>query len=172
MEKLALWWKKRSPRDRRAILFLSVVLPIILFWYLVTIPLQDALKMNKRVLSTRRQESAEVQKLLQEYSALHDQIDGIEFKASSSVVPELEQAFANLLGSDTRPILNRTNVVIFGKSQPAAHVRVNESHPQEMWRILQLVASSAVYISEIEISASEKKNEFSASIKAWLPNRE
>jgi len=168
MEKVTLWWRGRSPRDRRAMLVLGVVMPMLLFWYLITVPLQDRLKMAQRVLETRRSEATDVQRLLQEYSMRKSQLAGFEFKADASVVPELEQVFRELTASDTRPVLNRANIVIFGKSQPAAHILVNEAHPQSFWKAFELLASSGVYIAELEITATAKTNVLSAACKAWL----
>jgi type II secretory pathway component PulM len=171
MERLKLWWQKRSIRDRRALLVLGVVLPVVLFWYLVTVPLQEDLQLAGRVLETRREEAAEVQKLLQEYAMLKAQLEGVEFKASSAVVSELEKSFKALTASDSLPVLNRSRVVIFGKNQPAAQVRIEKAHPQRFWQLLSLVASSGVYLAEFDISASEADNAFSASLKAWLPEK-
>ncbi len=171
MEKLKLWWQKRPQRDRRALTVLGLVVPVILFWYLVTVPLQDRLKMAARVLETRRAEATEVQKLLQEFVMLKGQLEGVEFKADSSVTAQLEQAFREVVASDSRPILNRTSIVIFGKSQPAAHIRLEKAQPQTFWQTCRQIASSGVYISELDLSADNKTNEFSASLKAWLPAR-
>jgi type II secretory pathway component PulM len=126
MEKIKLWWQKRTPRDRRAIVVLAIVLPVILFWYLITVPMQDRLQMAQRILQTRREEAMQVQKLLQEYSILKSQLDGVEFKASPRVVTKLEESFSQLSASETRPLLNRTNIVIFGQNQPAAQIRVSK----------------------------------------------
>lgn len=171
MEKLMLWWQKRSQRDRRALIVFAIVVPAILFWYLVTVPLQDRLKMAKRVLATRRAEAAEVQKLLQEFVILKGQLQGIEFKAEPSVTARLEQAFKEVVASNTRLLLNRASIVIFGKSQPAAHIRLEKAHPQTLWKMCRQIASSGVYISEFDLSSDSKTNEFSASLKAWLPAR-
>lgn len=169
MEKLKFWWQKRPQRDRRALALLGLVVPVILFWYLVTVPLQDRLKMAQRVLETRRNEATEVQKLLQEYVILKGQLEGVEFKAEPAVVSELEQSFRALSASDTRPVLNRSSIVIFGKSQPAAQIRLEKAHPATLWQMLEQVASSGVYLSEFELTATEKENQFSAALKAWLP---
>ncbi|GAB4273707.1 MAG: hypothetical protein Kow0029_13520 [Candidatus Rifleibacteriota bacterium] len=171
MEKLRLWWKKRSIRDRRAIMVLAIVLPAILFWYLVTVPLQDRLKMARRVLETRRDQAKELQKQLQEYSFLKARLDGVEFKASSDVVSEVERVFDSMSASQTRPVLNRTNIVIFGKNQPGVHLRFDSVPPQDFWRALGLIASSGVYVSELEFSSDERQNSFSGILKAWLPEK-
>ncbi len=147
MEKLNLWWQKRSTRDRRALLLLGVVLPVVLFWYLITVPFQEELQLARRVLETRREEAAEVQKLLQEYAMLKTQLDGVEFKASPGVVAELEKSIKTLSASDSMPVLNRSRVVIFGKSKPAAQVRIEKARPQTLWQLLSLVASSGVYLA-------------------------
>ena len=63
MEKLKLWWFARNPRDRRALLVLGVVVPVILFWYLVTRPLEDRLKLAHRVLETSRAQALDLQKV-------------------------------------------------------------------------------------------------------------
>lgn len=171
MEKLSLWWQKRSVRDRRAIVVLAVVVPVILFWYLVTIPLQDRLKLAHRVLETRREEASEVQKLLQEYSLLNSQLRGVEFKSSPVIVPQLEQAFKEISASEATPILNRANVQIFGKAQPGAGIRIESAQPREFWNMMRLIASSGVYIAEFDVSANPKGNELSAALKAWLPDK-
>lgn len=171
METVRIWWKTRSPRDRRALTILSLVVPVILCWYLVTLPLLDRREVARRVLETRRNEAVEVQKLLQEYALLRMQIDGSEFKASASVVSELEQLFNTLPASAARPLLNRANVVISGKNQPAAHLRIDKAKPRDFWQLLAVVASSGVCLAEFEISASERANEFAATLKAWLPEK-
>ncbi|MEW6709167.1 MAG: type II secretion system protein GspM [Candidatus Riflebacteria bacterium] len=169
MEKLILWWQKRPARDRRALSVLGLVLPVVLFWYLVTMPLQDRLKMAQRVLETRRNEATEVQKLLQEYALLKSQLDGYEFKADSAVVPELEQVFRGLNASDSYPVLSRARISIFGKDQPAAQVRLDCAHPQTFWNLLSIVASSGVYLAEFEVTGDDRHNQLSAQLKAWLP---
>lgn len=169
MEKLKLWWKQRSSRDQRAMVILLLVLPAVLFWYLLTMPLLERREIAQRVLETRRNEAAEVQKLLHDYSLLRQQVSGIEFKASASVIPALENAFRSLPASDTRPMLNRANVMIFGRNQPAAHIVVDRAQPVEFWRILEVIASSGVYLAEFEVTASEKQNEFNSTLKAWSP---
>lgn len=45
-----IWWQARNPRDRRALLILAVVVPVVLFWFFVTRPLEDRLKLSRRVL--------------------------------------------------------------------------------------------------------------------------
>lgn len=171
MEKVILWWKKRSLRDRRALFVLALVLPTILFWYMVTIPLQDRLQMARRVLQTRRNEAAEVQKLLQEYVILKGQLEGVEFKADDNVVPLLERSLRAMNASDSQPILNRGNVVIFGKRQPAAGIRLESAQPKTLWEFFGIMASAGVYLAEFELAASPKINEFSVAIKAWLPSQ-
>ncbi|GEM_PF-1671680 len=171
MEKLILWWQKRPVRDRRALSILALVLPVVLFWYLVTVPLQDRLKMAQRVLETRRNEATEVQKLLQEYALLKAQLDGYEFKADSAVVPELEQVFRGLNASDSYPVLSRIRINIFGKDQPAAQIRLDGAHPQTFWNLLNIVASSGVYLAEFEVTGDERRNQLSTRFKAWLPAR-
>lgn len=171
MEKMILWWKKRPQRDRRALSLLGLVVPAILFWYLVTVPLQDRRQMARRVLETRRNEATEVQKLLQEYSMLKGQLEGVEFKAADNVVPQLEQSLRYMIASDSRPVLNRSTVVIFGKSQPAAAIRIDAAQPPTLWEFFGLVASSGVYLAEFELTADQKNNNFSAALKAWLPSR-
>ncbi|MFZ5952923.1 MAG: type II secretion system protein GspM [Candidatus Rifleibacteriota bacterium] len=171
MEKLNLWWQKRPIRDRRALSVLAIFLPVILCWYLVTVPLQDRLKMAQRVLETRRNEATEVQKLLQEYALLKAQLDGYEFKADNAVVPELEQAFRELNASDSYPVLSRARISIFGKDQPAAQVRLDAAQPQTFWNLLSLVASSGVYLAEFEVTGDDRRNQLSTQFKAWLPAR-
>jgi hypothetical protein len=171
MEKMNLWWQKRSVRDRRAIVVLAVVVPVILFWYFVTVPLQERLKMAHRVLETRRSEASEVQKLLQEYSLLRAQLQGVEFRSSPVIVPQLEQTFNGISASESVPVLNRANVQIFGKAQPGASIRIEKAQPRQFWNLLRLIASSGVYIAEFDISATPQKNELSAALKAWLPDK-
>jgi hypothetical protein len=114
----------------------------------------------------------QVQKLLQEYSILKSQLDGVEFKASPRVVTKLEESFSQLSASETRPLLNRTNIVIFGQNQPAAQIRVSKALPKDFWKILSLIASSGVYLAEFDLSSSEPEHQFSASFKAWLPKQQ
>jgi hypothetical protein len=163
------WWYKCSLRDRRAMTVLMVVLPVILFWYLVTVPLQERLQVARRVLATRRDQAAEVQKLLQKYRFLESQLEGVEFKADDTVVAELEKAFNRLKATDTRPLLNRSNVVIFSTRQPAARVQLKEALPTTLWETLSAISSTGVYLSQFELQAANKKNRFNLNLKAWLP---
>lgn len=170
MEAMRIWWSSRSSRDRRAMVVFLLVVPVILFWYLVTLPLQDRLEVARRVLTTRRAEADEVQKLLQEYAVLQQQANTTAVKASAAVVSTLEQAFSGLPDSG-RPALNRANVVVFGENRPGAHVRAEGLPPHHLWNLLEVIASSGVCLSEFEISAAEQANSFSLSIKAWLPEK-
>ena len=169
MGKLKSWWNNCSIRDRRAIAVLMVVLPVILFWYLVTVPLQERLQVARRVLKTRRDQAVEVQKLLQKYRFLESQLEGVEFKADDAVVAELEKAFNQMNASDTRPVLNRSNVVIFSTRQPAARVQLKEALPATLWETLSAMSSTGVYLAQFELEAANKKNRFNLNLKAWLP---
>ena len=169
MEKLNLWWKKRSIRDRRAIVLLLIIMPAILFWYMITIPLEDRLKMSDRVLKICRKEANEVQDLLQKYMQLKQNAESIKIESSPIIVTKMEQILKKVSASGPRPILNRTNINILGQRQPAAHIRLDAVHPSVFWQTTKLLASNNVNIAELNISTNPKTNKISASIKAWLP---
>ncbi|HNX75920.1 MAG TPA: type II secretion system protein GspM [Candidatus Rifleibacterium sp.] len=167
MEKVKQWWLARNPRDRRALLVLLAVVPAILFWYLVTRPLEDRLKLAHRVLETSRTQAGDLQKKLSDYAVLHARAAGQQVTASQTIVTALESAFRALPPEVASPTLNRTTLTILGKSQPAAQVSIDRVSPAHAWQILAAIASVGVNVAELDLSSDPAKNLLSASFKAW-----
>lgn len=167
MEKVRNWWHARSNRDRRALIILAVVVPALLFWYFVSRPLEDRLKLSRRVLETSRNQAEELQKKLSEFAELRARAASLEVAASQEVVTSLEKAFRSLPSEIASPTLNRTTLTILGKRQPAAQVSFDRAEPAQAWRIFEAIASVGVNIAELELTSDPKKNQLSAQIKAW-----
>lgn len=167
METIKIWWQARSSRDRRALLVLAVVVPIILFWYMVTRPLEDRLKLAHRILETSRKQATDLQEKLEAFAELKARASGLEVTASPQVVTALEQAFKVLPPEVASPTLNRTTITILGKRQPAAQISIDRVAPAHFWQILHVVASTGVNLAEFELTADSNRNEISAQLKAW-----
>ncbi|NCB40140.1 MAG: hypothetical protein EOM80_15375 [Erysipelotrichia bacterium] len=169
MEALKRWWQSRTERDRRALMLLAVVVPLIMFWYLITRPLQDRLLLARRVLDTSRTQAEDFKKRLQNYAELRARAAGLELSASPQVITLLEETFKNLPDNAEKPLLNRTNITIFGKRQPAAQILLDNVHPQSFWQTMQMLALKRVNLAEIELTSAAGKNRISAQMKAWMP---
>lgn len=167
MEALKSWWNARSPRDRRALLILVAAVTVILFWYLVTRPLEDRLRLARRVVETGRTQARDFQKQLEEYARLKIHAASLELTTSQEVVTNLEKAFRELPSDVASPTLNRTTITILGKRQPAAQISIDQVSPAHAWQILQAVASAGVNVAELELISEPAKNNFSAHLKAW-----
>lgn len=168
MEKIKLWWLARSARDRRALTLLLVAVPAIFFWYFVTRPLADRLKLAHRILETSRAQALDLQEKLNEFASLQAQALSLETTAASGeVMTSLETAFRSLSAEVASPTLNRTALTIFGKRQPAAQVNFERFSPAHAWKVLQSVASSGVSLADLEITSDPQKNQISLQLKAW-----
>lgn len=167
MEKLKSWWFSRKPRDRRALVVLGVVVPLILFWYLVTRPLADRLKLAHRVLETSRAQALELQKKLEEFAQLKALSDSRAQASSSEAVTALEKVFHTLPAEVASPTLNRATLTLAGRRQSAAMVTLDQVSPADAWQIFAAIASAGVNIAELEVSSDPAKNRLSASFKAW-----
>lgn len=167
MEKLKSWWFARSPRDRRALLVLVVVVPLILFWYLVTRPLADRLKLAHRVLETSRAQALDLQKKLEEFGRLKAISDSLAQAASSEAVTALEKVFHALSPEVSRPTLNRATLTLAGRRQSAALVGIDQVKPAHAWQIFAAIASAGVNVAEFDLSSDPAKNRISASFKTW-----
>jgi len=167
MEKLKLWWFARNPRDRRALLVLGVVVPVILFWYLVTRPLEDRLKLAHRVLETSRAQALDLQKKLEEFGQLKALSDSRARAASSEAVTALEKVFHALSPEVASPTLNRTTLTLAGRRQSAALVGIDGFSPAHAWQVFAALASAGVNVAEFDLSSDPAKNRLSASFKTW-----
>ncbi len=168
MEKIKLWWLARSARDRRALTLLLVAVPAIFFWYFVTRPLADRLKLAHRILETSRAQALDLQEKLNEFASLQAQALSLETTAASGeVMTSLETAFRSLSAEVASPTLNRTALTIFGKRQPAAQIGIDQALPAHVWQILAAIASAGVNVAEFDLSSDPAKNRFSASFKTW-----
>ena len=167
MEKLKSWWFSRNPRDRRALMVLGVVVPVILFWYLVTRPLEDRLKLAHRVLETSRAQALDLQKKLEEFGQLKALSDSRAQAASSEAVTVLEKVFHALRPEVASPTLNRTTLTLAGRRQSAALVGIDQAFPAHVWQILAAIASAGVNVAEFDLSSDPAKNRLSVSFKTW-----
>lgn len=167
MEKVKAWWLSRSPRDRRALMVLAVAVPVILFWYLVTRPLEDRQKLAHRLLETNRTQANDLQKKLEEYAQLSMRASGLVINASQTIVTNLESSFRAMAPEVASPTLNRTTLTILGKAQPAALVTLDRVEPAHAWHIFNAIASAGVNVAEFDITSEPQKNRLSAIIKAW-----
>lgn len=167
MEKLKAWWLARNPRDRRALTVLAVVVPVILFWYLVSRPLADRQKLAHRLLETNRAQAEDLQKKLAEYAQLSVRASGLTVNASQTIVTSLESSFRGMPPEVASPTLNRTTLTILGKAQPAALVTLDRVEPAHAWQIFAAIASAGVYVAEFDINSEPQKNLLSANFKAW-----
>lgn len=168
MEKIKLWWLARSARDRRALTLLLVAVPAILFWYFVTRPLADRLKLAHRILETSRAQALDLQEKLNEFASLQAQTLSLETTAASGeVMTSLETAFRSLPAEVASPTLNRTTLTLAGRRQSAALVGIDQALPAHAWQIFAALASAGVNVAEFDLSSDPAKNRFSASFKAW-----
>lgn len=169
METLKKWWNSRSKRDRRALGVLLLVVPVILFWYLVTRPLQDRLKLAQRVLQTSRQQAVELQQLYNEYAQLIGQVDAASLDPSSEALVVLENGMQALAEDGARPVLNRVTLNITGVSYPGAQLRLDRASPERLWQIVQILESLNMRIADLELTSDHTTNSFNANLKLWLP---
>ncbi len=167
MEKIKLWWLARSARDRRALTLLLVAVPAILFWYFVTRPLADRLKLAHRILETSRAQALDLQKKLEEFGQLKALSDSRAQAASSEAVTALERVFHALPPEVASPTLNRTTLTLAGRRQSAALVGIDQASPAHAWQVFAALASAGVNVAEFDLSSDPAKNLFSASFKAW-----
>ena len=171
MERLSLWWKNLTVRDRRALTLLGIVLPVILLWWAVTAPLKERLLLAKRVLDIKRKQAIDLQNGLFEYTTLKQKIINNETQAEVAVVAKVEQLLREAKVDDDKFLLMPVKTKIGDKFFDTVLLTFNNLHPQSAWKLLQLLYAHKSRISEYEISASPKSNTFSGKLKLWLAKK-
>ena len=169
MAALRQWWNSRSRRDRRALAVLLVVVPVILFWYLVTRPLNDRLLLARRVLHISRQQAVDLQQAYNEYAQLSGQVDAASLDPSSEVLVVLENGMRKLDNVGARPVLNRVTLNIAGVSYPGAQLRLDRATPERLWQIMQILEALNMRIADLELTSDPANNSFNTNLKLWLP---
>lgn len=161
------WWNTRSLKDRRAILVLSIAVPIILGWWGITNPLLERQSMAKRVLATKRKQAMKLVKALSEYVKAKSQIRSDVVNAEKNIMPSVEKLLQLLPTGETLPTISQVSILIAGSRQNGAEFRLNKIHPKVFWELLQLIAKSNFVVAAIELGATRDKTRFNGFIRVW-----
>lgn len=167
MDTINKWWNNRSQKDRRALLVLSVVVPIILGWWGITNPLIERQKMAKRVLETKRKQALQLVSSLSEYVKAKSQVRSDIINSENNIMPSVEKLIQLLPKGDILPEISQVSIQIAGSRQIGAEFRLYKTHPKVLWHLLQLIAKSNFIVATIELSATRDKTKFQGFIRIW-----
>lgn len=167
MERLKSWWNSKSIRDRRALSIMLVVAPAILFWWSITNPLQERIKLAQRVLATKRQQATELMNVLIEYSKIKNKVRNDIIRSDTDIMPYVEKILNKLPGNSVKPSINRASIIIGGTRQNVAVITFNKIRPEILSKLFKLIANSSLIVAKLELGTARDKSGFSGKIQVW-----
>ncbi len=168
MEKLTSWWQSRSVRDKRALVALGLFLPALMFWYFVTLPLIDRLKIQKRILTTKNTQAEEFQKLCNDLVKIRSKKSSFKLTSSPKILEEVESILNKNPEIKGKFLINRSSLFFAGKTNPAAEIRFEGMSSQSLLTGLNEIIGGGVKFSRFEIKKmGNSKNSLSGSAQIY-----
>ena len=169
MEALRLWWQKRSVRDRRALVLLAIVAPLVLGWWAITRPMLDDREMLQREKQGLQTQVREMERLVEDFVAFNKDAGDPTVLPSASVLTRVE-TFLRKVKTPVKPTLHRAGLTVNGTKYSAAELRFARMQPDQVWEILRSLASEPFRIASFELIGQGGIRTISGNLLLWLPH--
>jgi hypothetical protein len=166
MEVKSSWLDRLSPRDRRALIILAVVLLTIFWWLFVTQPLLDQRVARRRGVEILRKDWQDLQETLGQVHRLRAEMQLRQRKSDPGVLLEVERRLRSL-SSGTFPALQAKEMMVGPQRVPAASLKFAGVNASQVREILSLADDGFLSVGELDLTVDAGGKTLSGGVTLW-----
>jgi len=168
MVKLADWWRNSlTRRERRALVVLAVIAPMILGWWGVTRPLLDRRAALTRACEVSGRQERELAGLLAKAADLKARLADRQFTVFDGILPFIEQTLAGSGIPRETATIHPAEVRAGGGTVPAGQIRFTDLAARDVIDLGGALASAGLQVADLDWSVVAGSRRLSGSLTVW-----